>query len=134
MIGFGRRLTWTSDLIVPPGHQITFKDALHVISANLILKLSLPDWAKYLTTHTRKVEMAFTEFKVMCNVVVLTVRACNIHVSYLEQQYLLEMVEARRNADKVEERCDLFSGLLDAARDEPDSKAALTDEELIGRI
>jgi hypothetical protein len=68
------------------------------------------------------------------NVVVLTVRAGDIHVSYLEQQYLLEMVEARRNADKVEERCDLFSGLLDAARDEPDSKAALTDEELIGRI
>ncbi len=45
---------------------------------------------------------------------------------------MLEMVEARRNADKVEERHDLFSGLLDAARDETDSRAALTDEELIG--
>jgi hypothetical protein len=56
-------MTWTSDL-VPPGHQMTFKDALYVLSANLILKLSLPDWAKYLTTHTRKVEMAFTEIKV----------------------------------------------------------------------
>ena len=64
MIGFGRRVTWTSDLFVPPGHQITFKDAIHVLSANLILKLSLPDWAKYLTAHTRKVEMAFVEFKV----------------------------------------------------------------------
>ena len=42
------------------------------------------------------------------------------------------MVEARRNADKVEERYDLFSGLLDAARDESNSEAALTDEELIG--
>ncbi|KAN0113945.1 cytochrome P450, partial [Russula decolorans] len=109
---FGRRVTWTSDLVVPPGHQITFKDAIHVLSANLILKLSLPDWAKYLTAHTRKVEMAFAEFK----------------------QYMLEMVEARRNADKVEERYDLFSGLLDAARDEPDSEAALTDEELIGNM
>jgi hypothetical protein len=47
---------------------------------------------------------------------------------------MLEMVEARRNADKVEERYDLFSGLLDAARDEPDSEAALTNEELIGGI
>ena len=45
---------------------------------------------------------------------------------------MLEMVEARRNADKVEERYDLFSGLLDAARDESNSEAALTDEELIG--
>jgi hypothetical protein len=44
------------------------------------------------------------------------------------------MVEARRNTDKVEERYDLFSGLLDAARDEPNSDAALTDEELIGGI
>ncbi len=42
------------------------------------------------------------------------------------------MVEARRNADKVEERYDLFSGLLDAARDESDNEAGLSDEELIG--
>ena len=44
------------------------------------------------------------------------------------------MVESRRNVDKVQERYDLFSGLLDAARDGPDSYAALTDEELIGGI
>jgi hypothetical protein len=45
---------------------------------------------------------------------------------------MLEMVEARRNADKVEERYDLFRGLLDATQDEPDNEAALNDEELIG--
>ena len=44
---------------------------------------------------------------------------------------MLEMVEARRNGDKVEERYDLFSGLLDAVQDEPD-KAGLSDDELIG--
>ena len=44
------------------------------------------------------------------------------------------MVDARRNTDKVEEHYDLFSGLLDAARDEPDGESALTDEELIGGI
>ena len=45
------------------------------------------------------------------------------------------MVEARRNGDKVEERYDLFSGLLDAAdaaQGESDNKARLRDEELIG--
>ena len=42
------------------------------------------------------------------------------------------MVEARRNGGKVEERYDLFSGLLDAAQDEPDNGAGLSDEELIG--
>jgi hypothetical protein len=49
-----------------------------------------------------------------------------------EQQYMLEMVEARRNGDKVEERYDLFSGLLDAAQDESDNGAGLSDEELVG--
>ena len=57
-------MAWTSDLVVPPGHQISFKDALYILSANLILKVGLPDWAKYLTTHTRKVDMAFKEIKV----------------------------------------------------------------------
>jgi hypothetical protein len=45
---------------------------------------------------------------------------------------MLEMVEARRDADKVEERYDLFSGLLDAAQDESGNEAALSDDELIG--
>lgn len=45
---------------------------------------------------------------------------------------MLEMVEARRNGDKVEERYDLFSGLLDAAQNEPETEAMLSDEELIG--
>jgi hypothetical protein len=42
------------------------------------------------------------------------------------------MVEARRYKDKVEERYDLFSSLLDATQDELGSEAALDDEELIG--
>jgi hypothetical protein len=45
---------------------------------------------------------------------------------------MLEMVEDRRNGEKVEERYDLFSGLLDAARAGPDNGPVLSDEELIG--
>jgi hypothetical protein len=55
-----------------------------------------------------------------------------IGVSHVEQQYMLEMVEARGHADNVEKRNDLFSGLLDAARDELDPRAALNEEELMG--
>lgn len=43
------------------------------------------------------------------------------------------MVVARRNADTVEERYDLFSGLLDAAQEEPDDEAAITEQEVIGK-
>jgi hypothetical protein len=57
-------MTWTSDLVIPPGHQMTFKDALHIMSTNLVVKIILPNWAKYLTKHTRKVDLAFTEIKV----------------------------------------------------------------------
>ena len=45
---------------------------------------------------------------------------------------MVEMVEARKNGDKIEQRHDLFSGLLDAAQDEQDNGAVLNDEELIG--
>ena len=45
---------------------------------------------------------------------------------------MLEMVEARKDEDKVEERYDLFSGLLDAAQDETGNEAALSDDELMG--
>jgi hypothetical protein len=43
----------------------------------------------------------------------------------------MEMVEARRGG-KVEQRYDLFSGLLDAAQGEQDSEVAISDEQLIG--
>jgi hypothetical protein len=49
-----------------------------------------------------------------------------------EQKYMLEMVETRRNSDKAEQRHDLFSGLLDAAQEDLDDKAALSDRELVG--
>ena len=42
------------------------------------------------------------------------------------------MVEARRNAGKVE-RYDLFSGLLDVAQDELGDEAVITAEEIIGK-
>ena len=46
---------------------------------------------------------------------------------------MLEMVEARRTSADVEERHDLFSGLLKASQDELDNGGALNDEELIGK-
>jgi hypothetical protein len=46
---------------------------------------------------------------------------------------MLEMVDARRKGDKTEQRDDLFSGLLDAAEEEPDNGVALTDQELLGK-
>jgi hypothetical protein len=46
---------------------------------------------------------------------------------------MLEMVEARRKADKTDQHHDLFSGLLDAAEEESDNIVALNDQELLGK-
>ena len=48
------------------------------------------------------------------------------------QQYMTEMVAARRNGEAKEERYDLFSGLLDAAEADLDGATAITEQELIG--
>jgi hypothetical protein len=45
---------------------MTFKDAIHILSSNLIMKILLPDWAQGATAHTRKVHLAFIELKVCC--------------------------------------------------------------------
>ena len=110
---------------------MTFKDALHILSTNLILKIVLPDWARYLSKKKRDTDLAFTELKVCHSKSYDCI--CVVYTMYDEQQYMLEMVETRRNGDKVEQRHDLFSGLLDASQDENGSEAALNDDELMGR-
>ena len=57
-------MTWATDVVVPLGHQMTFKNALHTLSSNLVLKIAVPNWAKNSTKHTRKVDLAFMELKV----------------------------------------------------------------------
>ena len=46
---------------------------------------------------------------------------------------MVEMVADRRGAETKEEHHDLFSGLLDAAHDEPDGGVAITEQELLGK-
>jgi hypothetical protein len=46
---------------------------------------------------------------------------------------MLEMANDRRNGDTKEERYDLFSGLLNASQEEPESGPAISDQELMGK-
>lgn len=52
----------------------------------------------------------------------------------IHQQYMQEMVEARKTSEKKVEQFDLFTGLLDANEDETDGQAKLTDRELLGML
>ncbi|KAF5362787.1 hypothetical protein D9757_011011 [Collybiopsis confluens] len=95
---FGRRISW-KDEEVPPGHDMSFKDAIHEVSAGAIIKVLVPKWAMGLTAYTRR-------------------------------KHMLEMIALRRNAEKKEEKSDLFTNLLDASADDP----TFTVRDLTGNI
>ncbi|KDQ58619.1 hypothetical protein JAAARDRAFT_176655 [Jaapia argillacea MUCL 33604] len=118
--GFGRRISWADDSKLPPGHKMTYKDALHIVSTDVFLRVITPkflfNWFKTsggggFGAKLRGVMTAFEELEL----------------------YMVEMIEARRGAEKKEERHDLFSSLLDAS-DASDGEAKLTDRDLLGNI
>ncbi|ESK89419.1 cytochrome p450 [Moniliophthora roreri MCA 2997] len=110
--GFGRRISWKDDIGVPAGHQMTFKETLHEVSNGLLIKLALPKWVMGFNERFRRVRLAFEEI----------------------EQYMLEMIASRRNADKKEERYDLFSSLLDANDDTTSGEPPLSESDLMGNI
>ena len=64
-LGFGRSVSWKEDgTTIPPGHTMTYKDALHVVTNDFILKLTVPGWALGLTPRLRKVKLGFEELHV----------------------------------------------------------------------
>ncbi|RDB24803.1 hypothetical protein Hypma_007792 [Hypsizygus marmoreus] len=109
--GFGREISWREDDSVPAGHQLTFKNALHIVTTDIFLKLIIPDGALGLTKRFRDVRLAFNEL----------------------EQYMSEMIKERQSSVKKEARYDLFSSLLDA-NDMDVGEAKLSVSELIGNI
>ncbi|KAI8996609.1 cytochrome P450 [Trametes punicea] len=111
--GFGRRILWVEDNVVPPGYSMSFKDALFYVSHYIIFKVVFPDWLiRWGTPTMRRFALAFDELN----------------------KYLREMVQDRRTAKVREERHDLLSNLLDANEGELDTAAKLTESEVIGNI
>lgn len=49
---------------IPPGHQMTFKDALHTVASDVFLKVIVPSWGMGLTKRLRTVRLAFEELEV----------------------------------------------------------------------
>lgn len=114
--GFGKRALWQADGNLPPGHKLSFQDALHILGTDLWIKAATPtllmNWAP--TTRIANVKLAFDEVK----------------------QYMLELIQERRNSEKRDERYDLFSSLLDAndLNEDGNGNVTLTNDELLGNI
>ncbi|KAI0350827.1 cytochrome P450 [Trametes cingulata] len=110
---FGRRMSWNEEHVAPPGHSMTFKDALHEVSHRLTLRVVFPQWFLRIgTPKMRYFARAYDELG----------------------RYLEEMVEERRASKSKEERYDLFNSLLAANEGEADSDAKMTDSALLGNV
>ncbi|KAF9255705.1 cytochrome P450 [Marasmius fiardii PR-910] len=111
--GFGRRISWVEDQVVPAGHQLTFKDALETVSHNTFVKFLLPDLILRTTKRFRKARLAFSEI----------------------EKYMIEMIENRKaGRDNGEEQYDLFTSLVDAGDSEKHLEVSLTDKEVMGNV
>ncbi|KAF9060543.1 cytochrome P450 [Rhodocollybia butyracea] len=105
---FGRRISWEDEETIPPNHRMSFKDAIHEVTLNLMTKVVVPNWALGLTKRLRRVRLAFEELNM----------------------YMLEFIAERRIAEKKEERDDLLTNLLEASLDDP----TFTDQDVTGNI
>ncbi|KAF7332987.1 Cytochrome P450 [Mycena venus] len=105
--GFGRAVTSNDDTPPPPGHDMTFKEALQRVSEDMTLKVIAGNWMPNLTERIKKVRIAFVEL----------------------EKYMKELIDDRRQSGIKGQ--DLFSGLL-AASDEEDR--VLSDSELMGNV
>lgn len=107
---FGNRVSWKEDSVKPPGHKMTFKEALHYTSANLILKAAVPSWVLKLglTPALRRTKLAFEELGA----------------------YMNEMLQERISSQNADHH-DLFSLLL-ASSTEDSKTESLTSDEVLG--
>ncbi|EFI27131.1 614/534 cytochrome P450 [Coprinopsis cinerea okayama7 len=107
--GFGSRMTWKEDT-VRPGHQLSFKEATHSVSKNLMFNIAVPKWALPLTKRGRDTQMAFAELGL----------------------YMNEMLQERLSSPNSD-RDDLFSLLLASSTgDFKDDSEKLTHTEILG--
>jgi hypothetical protein len=62
--GFGRKMSWKEEKVVPSGHLMSFKTSICTVTTYLIHRLLLPDWAVGLTKKTREIDLGFKELRV----------------------------------------------------------------------
>lgn len=69
-LGFGRKISFEDDLKVPPGYKLSFKDALHIVSHDMILGVLFPKWAMSATARLASARDAIDDLKVRCVVII----------------------------------------------------------------
>ncbi|KAH6907559.1 cytochrome P450 [Coprinopsis sp. MPI-PUGE-AT-0042] len=107
---FGKKISWRDDDSKPAGHELTFKQALHYTSSELITKAITPTWALGLTPRLRRARLAYKELGM----------------------YMKEMLQERKGAQHTDHH-DLFSSLL-ASKIHDSKSENLADDEIFGNM
>ncbi|ESK89553.1 cytochrome p450 [Moniliophthora roreri MCA 2997] len=111
--GFGKRLGWEKEYLVPPGHQLSFEETFKIVSSDIFIKVLVPNWLPNVTERIRKVRLAFNELKM----------------------YMQDIIDDARVSRAALEKDDLFSNLLKANElADGEKERKLDDSELIGNI
>ncbi|KAL6301428.1 cytochrome P450 [Sparassis latifolia] len=109
---FGKPVSWTQGSSVPLGHTMAFKDALHVVSTQIELKMIFPSWALRwgITLKLRKFQQAYEEFS----------------------SYMSDMIRERKSDAEKAGGADILSSLVQANEEEFDGDSKLNQGELEG--
>ena len=57
-------MSWVEDTMVPPGHSMTFRDALHTVSVGGYLRVAIPVIIMNMFSPLRKINLAIDELQV----------------------------------------------------------------------
>lgn len=134
--GFGHRIDWENEE-VPPGHNLSFKRSVEIISSGILLRLVCPKWI-FEWAPTEKIREArdgFAEFRVspLHELDRASVSFGGELMSPL-QSYLAEMINERKFSDEKGGKRDLLSNLVDANEELCyDGEQRLGEDELIGK-
>jgi hypothetical protein len=57
-------MSWIEDTVVPPGHNMTCRDALHTVSVGGHLRVAIPEVIMNMFSPLRKINLAIDELHV----------------------------------------------------------------------
>ena len=70
MTGFGQQMSWHQEDIIAKGHQMSMRDALHIVSVGTLEKVMLPGWSLNLTKHLQSIKIAYEELQVRTEIAI----------------------------------------------------------------
>ncbi|EAU86315.2 614/534 cytochrome P450 [Coprinopsis cinerea okayama7 len=108
--GFGRKISWKEEDNCPPGHAMSFKQALHIAAENIVVRAAFPGFIRKLVPSLRKINLAYEELGL----------------------YMQDLIRERLDSAEKAEKHDLLSLLVEHS--DEDKENPLTDQEVMGNI